>query len=260
MVDRAAGGDGRRGVVTRDQVHGDPPPFAHGGRRFANRREQRGVEPDGVDQLVRPLPGGEIEQARRTGAGALTHDLAGEMVHEQLGEHEHVRGARELRAVVRGELEDRVERERREAADRVETILPDVLDDVAVPVRARVAVRHWWLQQVTVPAEQPVVDAPGVDADRGDWSDRTRRVEAALHPGDQTIPVPAHDVTRARVWRVRVAVHDGEHRWARVEIDAADPDRRRAEVDRDHGRAQSGALQSPVASEVLPRSATIAAR
>ena len=93
MVDRAAGGDGRRGVVTRDEVHGDPPPGAHGGRRFANRREQRGVEPDGVGQLVRPLPGAEIEQARRTGAGALAHDLAREVVHEQLGEHEHVRGA-----------------------------------------------------------------------------------------------------------------------------------------------------------------------
>ena len=41
------------------------------------------VDRDGVEQLVRPVPGGEVEQPGRARARGLGDDVAGEVVHER---------------------------------------------------------------------------------------------------------------------------------------------------------------------------------
>ena len=63
------------------------------------------------------------------------------MVDEELGEHEEVASTRELLAVVRGELEDRVDLQGLQSGGREEVLLADPLEHGPVAVGARVAVR-----------------------------------------------------------------------------------------------------------------------
>ena len=107
------------------------------------------------------------------------------MVDEELGEHEEVLCARELLTVVRRELEDRVDLQRLQPGRREEVLLSDPLEHGPVAGGARVAVGDGWLDELPAPVEQPVVDAPGVDADGREWTGLGRELEPAFGLGDQ---------------------------------------------------------------------------
>ncbi len=246
--------DRRGGVVTADEVDGNPPPRAHLGSRREDGGQARAGESDRSAQLRGPVAGRQVEEPGGAGARALRHDLTGQVRDDEFGEHDDVRGARELLRVVRGQLEDRVDRQELHARQLVEPTLADPLDDAAVAARPRVAVRDRRLQELTVLVEQPVVDAPRVDPDRRDRADGERAVEPDVELRQQAVPLPTEHTSVVRARRVRHAVDDVDVRWAVTELDAAHPHRGRAEVDGGDGDAQRRAITDR--SRRSPRRAT----
>ena len=103
----------------------------------------------------------------------------------QLREHQEVSGARELFAVVGGELEDRVEGQVLETIDLVQPASADVLDHLLVRVGAIVAIGQRCLEELAATIQEAVVHAPGGDADRGDRAGVRRERESALHLGHE---------------------------------------------------------------------------
>ncbi len=219
-----------------DEVDGNTAPRAGRRRRGLEVGEQRAIEIDGVAELSRPVERAHVEQARRSRARRLAGDHARQVVHEQLREHQEVSGARQLLAVVSGELEDRVEGEGLETIDLVQPASADSLDHVFVRVGAIVAIGQRRLEEFAATIEKAVVHAPRVNADRGDRAGLHRERESALHLGNESGPVPSQVFVTSASWCVRDAVENLQARRAVADLGAAHPDRRRAEVDgRDGG-------------------------
>ncbi len=88
----------RRGVMAADEVDGHPAPRARRCRRRSDVGQEGAIETDGVAELVGPVERAHVEQPGRPCARPLTGDDAGEVVHEQLREHQDVpRAARAIR-------------------------------------------------------------------------------------------------------------------------------------------------------------------
>ena len=86
----------------------------------------------------------------------------------------------ELLSVVRRQLEDRVDLQRLQSGRREEVLLPDPPEHGPIAVGAGVAVGDRRLDQLAVVVEQPVVDAPRVDADGRERAGCGRELEPAL--------------------------------------------------------------------------------
>ena len=263
---RAPCDDGRRGVVSADEVHGDalatcPPACRRATSRRAasagRRRSRRPARPTSrrVAMSSRPVVPGDRP---------LRADRAGEVVHEQVGQQQQVPGAGELVAVVRGELEDRVERLELDAGDLVQAPVADAVDDVAVARRCAVdRYECGGAAGAAVVVEQAVVDAPRVDADRRDRPARRRPARARARSRRRAGPSPSAGRRRHRATgRVRVPVDDLDATGRVVEVDAAHADRRRAEVDGgdDVVDAAGEAVTDRSRRCPVPRSAMAAAR
>jgi hypothetical protein len=176
------------------------------------------------------------------------------VVHEELGEEEHVAGAIELVAPVRLELEDRVEGLELQSRELVEAALTDAIDHLPIPGRAGIPVRERRSDQRAALVEEPVVDAPRVDTDRRDGSRRAARDQTVLHRVDEPRPVPPQTAVAVAHRPVRATVDDVGLQRCSVEVDATDPNRGRAEVDGENGRHR------PVADASVPRSSTMTRR
>ena len=108
---RAHPDDRRSGVVAADQVHGDAAPLADRGARPARSAgTTRSATPIASSELARPLARCDVDERRRARARQLAGDRAGQVVHQQFGQQQHVAGPLELVAIVRRQLEDRVDR------------------------------------------------------------------------------------------------------------------------------------------------------
>ncbi len=204
-------------------------------------------------------PDGDVDQRGRPRAGALGHDLPREVVDQQLRQQHQVAGPGQLVAVVGRHLEQGVERleldpgaavQRRLAARPVHDL--PVAGGAVVPVRERRG------HQVAPAVEQPVVDAPRVHPDGRHRTPVDGQGQAAVHLGDQAVPVPAEVPPAVGDGAVGVAVHHLDR--PRPEVDPAHPDRGRAEVDGDDDLAGGHRAYRPVARASLPRAATVAAR
>ena len=236
------GDERRRGVVAGHQVDVHPVAGAAERRagldRIAGERRRREAEPR--DQLARPRRPRARPAARwwRRRSPRWRRSPREPEV-EQVGhERDPLRRVQGGRVLVGEQLEDRVDRHRLDAGDRVELLARHPAEGaLGHALRARVAVVEGQPEHAVAAVEQGVVDAPGVDADPVELAGP---LEAVQRLGEEVQEVPAQAVRQPH-GAVGEAVHDVELDTAVAQLAPDDAPALGAQVDRREGRRGGGA-------------------
>jgi hypothetical protein len=172
------GDDGRGRVVRADGDDAEPgrgaelggdggEERAEPGARLDQGREDPERQIEAREELVVPRAGVRVEQTRGGGVGDLGRGDTGQPVADQVRDEQRLVGEGE-HVALGGELEQRVEGEVLQSGARVELLRADPrvhVGDAARRPLVTVVVRR---AEHPAPAQQGVVDGPGVDADRDD--------------------------------------------------------------------------------------------
>ena len=156
----------RRGEAGRfgDVVAERPEPVAGVGQVG----EQPSREPERVDDVPGPGRRCRVEQAGRGGVRALRRRPAGQPGADEIGDEDHRGCIRERGFGLGRELVERVEGQELQARPRVETVRRhDRVDALDAAGGSLVTVVERLGDELTAGIEQPVIDAPCVDADAG---------------------------------------------------------------------------------------------
>ena len=203
--------DGRRGVVTADQVHRDTAPRAGAVPGRQDRREPRGLEAD----RRRASSADQSPELRSTSAvvPALVRSPTPAPVRwctSSSGSSSSVRGPRQLGAVVGRQLEDRVERLQLDPGACVELAARRCRSTtLAAPVGAVVAVaRRAARRSVAALRRAGRSRRPTCRRRSTRPAPLERGGEARLDLGDEARPVPAQRAVGVDDRLVRVAVDD----------------------------------------------------
>ena len=185
---------------TRSATWGSRSPTTSPGSTRAGKSV--GVEAEPHHQLGVPLARRDVEQPGRRGVGALGDVVAGERRSRRGRGSAGSRSASPSR-VVGGQLVERVEGQVLQAVAPVELLGADQRGDGGRTLRRRGARRgSGTAGRASRPcAQPPVVDGPGVDADRGERPLGVRRGEAGDRVVDQRLDVPVQAVVGARPGR-----------------------------------------------------------
>ena len=187
---------------------------ARSGLHDLGQESRRDVEP--LDEVARPAARPRVEALRRAGVRPLrAPDTAEPRVHQVRDQQDRVGDVeRGVRLVRHGrELEDRVDREQLDARAVVELPRGDPLEHaVDGPGPTTVPVVDGIPQQAPGTVDEPEVDRPRVDTDRGDRSaQRGCRAQPVEHLAVEAEDVPVKGVPQPHRARSR----SGEPRWSR---------------------------------------------
>ena len=166
-------------------------------------------------------------------------------------------GPSQLSGVVRGQLENGVDRHHLDTGALIETFQPDSLGRRLPPFCSGVPVREREVDESPGPIDQPVVDSPAVDTDRRDVPGGESPLEAGLDLRHDSGPIPTQGPV-ARPDRGMLPPMEDLDRWLlRRQVDGSHADRCGSEI---HRQDPERAAHSPVATEARPRSSIIARR
>ena len=182
--------------------------------------------------------------------------VAGQLVGDELRQHQQSRRSLELGPVVGGELEDRVDRHQLHARSPVELGLTQRPRHGAPAIRAWAPVAVRVGEQPPLLVEQAVVDRPAVDSDRVNGSCLERAVETEADVLEELRPAPPHRAVRTRA--PGRAANGGRPRVAAPRRRARRP--RRGPTSRPCRRPRRASLPNPVATCPEPRAPTTASR